>query len=101
MIEKIDQAQFDSLLADVSKPVAFVYTASWCAPCKALKQTLDKIPQTVYSVDVDDNPKAAQRFGVRGIPTMVFVKDGKQVDQLVGAVPRSQIDASLAKAGME
>lgn len=70
------------------------FWAEWCGPCKMLAPTLDSLADEytgrvkVFKVNVDENPNTPAKFGVRGIPTIVFMKDGKLVDQLVGNHPK-------------
>ena len=76
----------------------------WCAPCKAIAPLLDAVADEyvgkvkVGKVNVDENQATPGKYGVRGIPTIILFKNGVVVDQVVGAVPRSQIDALIAKA---
>ncbi len=71
--------------------------AEWCGPCRALGPTIDEIANerqgtlSVFKLDVDSNPETPSRFGIRGIPTLLFFKDGRLVDQLVGAHPKANI----------
>lgn len=70
--------------------------ADWCQPCKALKPVLDEIEKEYSSdilqierIDVDESQEHAQFFEVRSIPTLIFIKDGTEVDKLVGFVPKN------------
>ena len=66
------------------------FWAEWCGPCKALGPTIDSLADQyvgrvkIYKLNVDENPAAAQRFRIRGIPTVIILKEGQVVDQLVG-----------------
>jgi thioredoxin 1 len=92
----------DVLKADV--PVLVDFWATWCAPCKMLAPTIDAIADEfdgkikVGKVNVDDNPGTPGTYGVRGIPTVILFKGGKVVDQIVGNVPKSQLEALIKKA---
>ena len=73
------------------------FWAEWCGPCKALTPKLEEIAGemggklVIAKVNIDDNPDAPSRYGVRSIPTMILFKDGKDVDQIVGNVPKDKI----------
>jgi thioredoxin 1 len=78
----------------ISKGLTLVdFWAEWCAPCKALAPTIDKLADdfaskvTVAKVDIDANPSIPAKYGVRGIPTVMLFKDGQQVDLFVGNNP--------------
>jgi len=85
-------------------PALVDFWASWCAPCRAIAPIVDEMANEysgrirVTKMNVDDNPATPGRYGVRGIPTLILFKGGKVVDQLVGAVPKSQIKELIEKA---
>jgi thioredoxin 1 len=79
------------------------FWAEWCGPCKALGPTIESIAEeyagsvNVFKMDVDANPQTPAKFSIRGIPTVLFFKNGKLVDQLVGNHPRETIVKTIQK----
>ena len=91
--------QDDVLTAD--KPVLVDFWAEWCGPCKMIGPALEEISDelgeqvTIAKLNIDENPDAPARYGVRGIPTMILFKNGQPAATKVGAAPKSQLKGWL------
>lgn len=97
----LTEESFDAEIGKHKEVLMVDFWAEWCQPCRALAPTLDELIEeskgsvSLAKVNVDDNPQLAARFGIRSIPTILFMKDGQVVDQVIGAVPKSQMKKKL------
>jgi len=98
---EVTDATFEQEVEKHDKLTVVDFWATWCGPCRMIAPILDQLSVEyadkikVTKLDVDHNIRTASRFNVRSIPMLLFFKGGKVVDQIVGAVPKAQIESKL------
>jgi thioredoxin 1 len=97
----VTDSSFHADVIGSDKPVLVDFWAEWCGPCRMIAPALEEISTelgdrvTVAKLNIDDNPDAPARYGVRGIPTMILFKNGEPAATKVGAAPKTQIQGWL------
>jgi thioredoxin 1 len=100
----IGDADFKKQVLESEQPVLVDFWATWCAPCRAIAPAVDELATQykgkvkVAKVNIDENQDTPQQYGIRSIPTLLVFKGGKVVEQIVGAVPKSKLEAAITKA---
>ena len=102
-VTSVTDGTFEKDVLQSSKPVLVDFWAEWCAPCRMLTPTIEAIAEQygdtagVVKVNVDDNTATAQRYGIKGIPTLILFSGGKEVERVVGATSKESISKMIQK----
>lgn len=97
----VTDANFETEVLGADKPVLVDFWAEWCGPCKMIGPSLEEISDelgdkvTITKLNIDENPDAPGKYGVRGIPTMILFKNGEPAATKVGAEPKGRLKAWL------
>lgn len=100
-IMEISDSSFDAEVLQSDKPAMVDFWAPWCGPCKAIAPIVDDLSQTYgdnikfTKCNVDDNPVTPGKYGIKAIPTLIFFKDGKVVEQITGMVAKSKLEEAI------
>ena len=93
----LDETSFDKMISASSVPVLVDFWATWCGPCRMIAPVIEQLASElagkvkVAKLNTDENQMTASRFNVRSIPTLLVLKDGKEIDRIVGAAPKQEI----------
>lgn len=101
MATEINESNFEQLVTKSAVPVVLDFWAEWCGPCRMIGPSIEQLAEEyagkvlVGKVNVDENPGISGKYGIRNIPTILFIKNGEVVDKMVGAAPKTNIAAKI------
>ena len=102
-VKDVSDSSFEGDVLKSDRPVLVDFWAQWCAPCRMLAPTVEAVAQnfsgtaSVVKLNVDDNPQVSQRYGIKGIPTLILFKNGKEEERVVGATTKEAISRMIDK----
>ena len=102
-VSAVDDAGFEREVLQSEVPVVLDFWAEWCPPCRALAPTFEELAKQYdgrvrfLKINVDENPQVSQRYGIKGIPTLVFFDGGREVERVVGASSKSALERIVDK----
>ncbi len=102
-VTDVSDNSFETDVLQSDKPVLVDFWAAWCAPCRMLAPTVEAVAEKyttnarVVKLNVDENPSVSQRYGIKGIPTLILFKNGKEEERVVGATSKEAISRMLEK----
>ena len=102
-VSETSDSNFETDVLKADRPVLVDFWAAWCAPCRVLAPTVESVAEKyaatarVVKLNVDDNPSVSQRFGIKGIPTLILFKNGREEERVVGATSEQAISRILDK----
>ena len=102
-VRTINDSSFEKEVLGSGKPVLVDFWADWCAPCRMLAPTVDALAEqyvesaSVVKINVDESPSTAQRYGLKGIPTLILFSQGKEVERIVGLTGKESISRMIEK----
>lgn len=107
MSEYVKEVNDDSFGRDVlesARPVLVDFWAQWCAPCRMIAPAVEAVAEryresaSVVKLNVDENPSVSQRYGIKGIPTLILFRDGQEVERVVGATSKETLARLIEKS---
>ena len=104
LVGNVSDGEFQKDVLSSDKPTLVDFWAEWCAPCRAIAPAVEELSRkygnqvNFRKLNIDENPSTPMQYGVKGIPTLILFKNGEIVDQVVGAVPITNLETLVKKA---
>lgn len=102
-VNDVSDSEFEATVLQSDRPVLVDFWAAWCAPCRMIAPTVAQVAEKyaqsarVVKLNVDENPTVSQRYGIKGIPTLILFKNGKEEERVVGATSKEAISRMIDK----
>ena len=102
-VREVSDSSFEQDVLQADRPVLVDFWAAWCAPCRMLAPIVDAVAEKyadtahTFKLNVDENPSVSQRYGIKGIPTLILFRDGREEERIVGAASKEAISRMLEK----
>lgn len=102
MIKELKTSEFETEVTNSNKTIIIDFNALWCGPCRMLKPVLEEIAEekkdvTFFSVNVDNEPELAEKYGVSSIPCLIVIKDGKELKRSIGFKPKDELESFIGE----
>jgi thioredoxin 1 len=102
-VKEVNDASFEETVLQSKQPVLVDFWAAWCAPCRMIAPTVEAVAEqysasaSVVKLNVDENPSVSQRYGIKGIPTLILFREGKEAERIVGATSKESLSRLIEK----